>query len=133
MQAEERVISHPKIELGHPEYVAAEREYCRRKLSNYIRRAWHVIEPVQPYSHGWHIDAICEHLEAVSDGHIKRLMIAVPPGSMKSLSTAVFWPTFEWGPRNQPHLRTVATSHSEALAGRDNLRAKRLVTSDWYQ
>lgn len=131
--AEEAVIHHPRIDLGHPEFVAAEREYCSRKFVNYIKQAWPVIEPVQPYSHGWHIDAIAEHLEAVSAGHITRLMIAVPPGSMKSLSTAVFWPTWEWGALAKPHLRTVATSHSENLAGRDNLRAKRLVTSDWYQ
>lgn len=133
MQAEERVFNHPKITVGHPEVIAAEREYCRRKLSNFIKRAWHVIEPAMEYSHGWHIDAICEHLEAVTHFQINRLAIAVPPGSMKSLSTGVFWPMWEWGPREIPHYRTVATSHGENLAVRDNLRAKRLVESEWYQ
>lgn len=133
MLAEERVIHHPKITIGHPEMIAAEREYCRRKLANFIKRAWHVIEPAMEYKHGWHIDAVCEHLEAVTFNQIIRLAIAVPPGSMKSLSTGVFWPMWEWGPKELPHYRTVATSHGENLAVRDNLRAKRLVESEWYQ
>lgn len=127
------VIDHSKIDLGHPELVAAEREYSQRSLSNFIKRAWHVVEPAQSYVHGWHIDAICEHLEAVHLGQTNRLAIAVPPGSMKSLSSSVLFPAWEWGPRLKPSTRTIATSHSENLAIRDNLRAKRLIDSDWYK
>ena len=57
-----------------------EREFCARKLVNFVRRAWPVVEPGTPYVHGWHIDAIAEHLEAVSAGEINRLLINVPPG-----------------------------------------------------
>ena len=119
--------------LTKADILAAEREYCERGLSNFIRRAWRVLEPGQPYVHGWHIDAIAEHLEAVTAGQITRLAIAVPPGTMKSLAAAVFWPTWEWGPKGRAATRTVAASHSEALAIRDNLRARRLIQSEWYQ
>lgn len=132
MTAELRVLHHPKIEIGHAERVAAEREYCSRSLSNFIRRAWPQVEPVQPYVHNWHIDAIGEHLQACTRKELTRLAIAVPPGSMKSLASSVFWPLWEWGPRLMPHLRTIATSHSETLAIRDNLKALRLVESDWF-
>lgn len=102
-------------------------------LAGYVRRAWHVVEPAAPYVHGWHIDAIAEHLEAVSAGQITRLLINVPPGTMKSLMVGVFWPTWEWGPCNRPSTRIVATSHSIPLAVRDNLKARRLIQSEWYQ
>ena len=46
----------------------------KRSLSAFIRAAWHVIEPSE-YQHGQHIDAMAEHLEAVSTGQIKRLII----------------------------------------------------------
>ena len=36
-------------------------------LAAFVRGAWHCVWPNQAYSHGWHIDAICEHLEAVSE------------------------------------------------------------------
>lgn len=92
-----------------------------------------MIEPGQPYVHGWHIEAISEHLEAVSSGQITRLLINVPPGTMKSLATSVFWPAWEWGPQNRPSTRYVAAAHAQKLAIRDNLRTRRLIASDWYQ
>ncbi len=67
-----------------------------------MRRAWPVIEPGAPYIHGWHIDAVGAHLEAVTAGEITRLLINVPPGTMKSLLAGVFWPAWEWGPKNRP-------------------------------
>lgn len=103
------------------------------RLAGFFRRAWHVIEPGQVYIHGWHLDAIADHLEAVTAGEIKRLLINVPPGTMKSLATSVFWPAWEWGPKNRPSTRVVAASHSERLAIRDNLKMRRLVESEWYQ
>jgi hypothetical protein len=53
--------------------------------------------------------------------------------TMKSLIIGVFWPAWEWGPRNMPHMRYVCASHSQDLAIRDSLRMRRLVTSEWYQ
>ena len=116
----------------HEDWLNIEREACSRSLATYIRRAWAVVEPAMAYIHGWHIDAMAEHLEAVSAGEITRLYIAVPPGCMKSLTVDVFWPTWEWGPGNKPHLRYLATSHSERLALRDNVKARRLIDSPWY-
>ena len=106
---------------------------CEDSLAGFIRRAWHVIEPGMPYVHGWHIEAIAEHLEAITSGQIDRLLINVPPGTMKSLAVGVFWPAWEWGPKNLPFKRIVATSHSIPLAVRDNLRTRRLIQSEWYQ
>lgn len=102
-------------------------------LAGFLRRAWHVVEPSQAYVHGWHIDAIAEHLEAVTDGQLTRLLINVPPGMMKSLATSVFWPAWEWGPRNLPATRTLSSSYSEQYAIRDTARMRNLVQSEWYQ
>lgn len=98
-----------------------------------MRAAWPIIEPGQPYAHNWHIDAMCEHLEAVSAGEITRLLINVPPGAMKSLLCGVFFPAWEWGPRGFPHYRYLGTSHKEPLAIRDNMKCRRLIESAWFQ
>ncbi|HEY0122397.1 MAG TPA: phage terminase large subunit [Rhizobium sp.] len=108
------------------------RERCR-SLAGFVREAWHVVEPSVDYVHGWHIDAICRHLEAVTSGEISRLLINVPPGTMKSLLCGVFWPAWEWGPRNRPELRYLGSSYSEHYAKRDNRRMRDLVASEWYQ
>lgn len=121
------------LALTEADLLAAEREYCRRSLPNFIRRAWHVLEPGQPYVHGWHVDAMAAHLEAVTAGQITRLLINIPPGTMKSLMTGVLWPAWEWGPRGLSHLRFIGASHEEGLATRDNMRMRRLIASEWFQ
>ena len=74
--------------------VTAERELVKEHgLAMFIRLGWHTIEGSEArYRSNWHIDAICDHLQGVSAGHIKRLMIAVPPRHMKSISVSVMWP-----------------------------------------
>lgn len=110
-----------------------EREYCARSLAGFAKRAWRVLEPSTPLKWGWALDAICEHLEAVTNGDIKRLLINVPPGCMKSMMTGVIWPAWEWGPRGMQHIRYLGAAHKEDLAIRDNLKSRRLIQSKWYQ
>ncbi|MBB3291327.1 putative phage terminase large subunit-like protein [Rhizobium sp. BK347] len=116
--------------------IAADAERIRtncQSLTGFVREAWHVVEPSVDYVHGWHIDAICQHLEAVTAGDITRLLINVPPGTMKSLLCGVFWPAWEWGPKGKPQLRYLGASYSEHYAKRDNRRMRDLVASEWYQ
>ncbi len=117
-----------------PELVLeARRETAKSSLATFARMAWPVLEPANELKWGWALDAICEHLEAVSRGEIKRLLANVPPGSMKSLLTGVIWPAWEWGPLGRQSLRYLGTAHKQDLAVRDNLKCRRLIQSRWYQ
>lgn len=102
-------------------------------LGGFVREAWHVLEPSQPYTHGWHVDAITDHLEAVTHGQITRLLINIPPGTMKSLLTSVFWPAWEWGPMGLAAYRYLTTSYAEKYVKRDSRRMRDLVASEWYR
>lgn len=110
---------------------AAETEAATRSLHEFVRAAWHVVEPGRPLRDGWHLAAICEHLQAVTEGDIKELLINVPPRMTKSLTTSVFWPAWEWA--RDPSVRWLFTSYRLDLSIRDNVRARRLVESPWYQ
>lgn len=110
---------------------AATLEQPEIALSEYIREAWHLVEPKRPYIHGWHIDAISEHLTAVSEGQIQRLIINIPPRHMKSLSVCVFWPTWEW--TYNPSTRWIFSAYSQVLSTRDSLKCRRVIQSPWYQ
>ncbi len=103
------------------------------RLIDFAEYVWPVVEPVIPFIRGWAIEAISEHLEAVTDGYLKRLLINVPPGFTKSLFTDVFWPAWEWGPRNLPWLRYMCASYSNHLTERDNMRCRNIVISDRYK
>ena len=75
---------------------------------------------------------MCGHLEAVTDGRIKRLLMTVPPGMMKSLML-VFWTAWEWGPKGMPHLQVLTTSYSQANVLRDNQKLRRLIESEKFR
>lgn len=109
------------------------KERSSRSLSYFIKQAWDVLEPGIPYVHGWHIDGLADHLEAVTNKQINRLLTNIPPGMMKSLMTSVFWPAWEWGPKALAHKRFIGASHEQGLAIRDNLKMRRLIESEWYQ
>lgn len=121
------------MQLTNADLLAIERELCRRSLAEFAKRAWKVLEPATELKWGWALDAICIHLEAVTHGCITRLLMNVPPGSMKSLLTGVIWPAWEWGPCGMPEMRFVGTAHEEQLAIRDSRRCRDLIKSEWYQ
>jgi predicted phage terminase large subunit-like protein len=102
-------------------------------LAGFVREAWHVLEPQAAYVHNWHIDAICQHLEAVTWKRINRLLINVPPGSMKSLLVSVLWPAWEWGPCGMRSLRTITTAFNDGPVKRDTRKTRDLILSDWYR
>jgi predicted phage terminase large subunit-like protein len=122
-----------QLSLTTADFQAIERELCRRSLAAFTKRAWKILEPSTPLKWGWSLDAICEHLEAVTAGEINRLLMNVPPGTMKSLLTSVIWPAWEWGPRSLPQHRFLGTSHLQDLAVRDAMKCRRLIRSAWYQ
>ena len=104
-----------------------------RSLGDYTRNVWPILEPSTPLIWGWHIDCIAEHLEAVTLGQIKRLIINVPPRNMKSLLTVVMWPTWEWGPKALSHLRYLFNSYSAELSTKHSMDRRTVIESDWYQ
>lgn len=110
------------------------REKSERRLIDFVRLMWHALEPEsRRFVEGWHIGAICEHLEAVTDGEITKLLMNVPPGSMKSMLTDVFWPLWEWGPCNMPATRYFTASYSQKLTIRDNQRFLAVIQTREYQ
>src|SRR6266853_1026359 len=106
-------------------------EFATRRLGEFVRQAWAVVEPSTPFVFGWHIDAIIEHLEAVTRGEIRNLLINVPPRHMKSLLVSVFWPAWEW--IAHPERRWLYSSYAASLSIRDSVKFRRLIESPWYQ
>ncbi|MDE2104437.1 MAG: phage terminase large subunit [Patescibacteria group bacterium] len=105
-------------------------EMCRRSLARFVRFGWDIVEPGTELIWNWHIDVICEHLEAVTSGEISQLLINIGPGYMKSLIVSVFWPAWEW--IEHPETRSLFSSYGLDLALRDSIRCRDLVASDWY-
>lgn len=103
----------------------------RRSLKEFTKRSWQTIEPGRDFHDNWHIDAISEHLQAVVEGKIRRLIINIPPRHMKSISVAVALPAWTW--TIQPQKRFLFASYASSLSIRDSVKCRRLIDSPWYQ
>lgn len=100
-------------------------------LREFAEQAWQVVEPSTPFIPGWNLDAVCEHLQAVSAGQIRNLVINVPPRTAKSLFVSVFWPCWEW--IHHPEIRWLFSSYTSKLSLRDSMKCRRVIESAWYQ
>lgn len=107
-----------------------QKELSKRSLSYFIKCFWNYIDPAE-YIHNWHIDAISEHLEAVTSGQIKRLIINIPPRHQKSLTVAVFWPAWHW--ITKPSTQWLFSSYAHSLSIRDSAKCRSLIQSPLYQ
>jgi predicted phage terminase large subunit-like protein len=103
----------------------------RRSLYLFAKEAWHVIDPAHPFVDNWHVGAVCDHLQAVFENKIKRLIIGIPPGMAKSQLACVLFPGWGWAVK--PSWRSMYGSYSGKLAGRDHDKTRTLVTSSWYR
>ena len=107
------------------------KKQASRSLYAFVEQAWGTLQPSQPFQRNWHIQLICEYLEAVSAGQLRRLVINLPPRYMKSLLVSVMWPAWEWA--RDPTNRWVFVSYSDQLSSKHSLDRRTLITSAWYQ
>lgn len=108
-----------------------DRETLPRSLNRFGEAAWQIVEPGTKYHGNWHIDAICEHLEAAQRGEIRNLLITMPPRHEKSLLTSVFFPVWCW--IEHASMRFLYASYAMNLSIRDALKSRRIIQSKWFQ
>lgn len=107
-----------------------EKPILEASLYEFFRQAWRVLEPHTPLVEGWHLQLMCDRLEAVTRGEIKRLVINIPPGMTKSRLVSVVWPVWEWVSR--PWLRYMFWSYSKDLATLHSTERRALIESEWF-
>lgn len=104
---------------------------CEGSLRKFVRSAWEVVEPGIPYVHGRHIEALCDHLEAVAAGEIRKLIINISPRSSKSTLGCIMFPAWVWITR--PERKFLFSSYDLKLSMRDSRKCNMLIKSAWYQ
>lgn len=56
---------------------------CEQNYYDFVQTAFTIIEPGTPFIGNWHIECVCNHLDAMLLGIFKNLIINIPPGCMK--------------------------------------------------
>lgn len=121
----------PFLPIGPKHDRAIDGERCRKSFRYFVSKFWDIANPNKKYIDAPHIHAVSDHLQAVTDGHIKKLGICIPPGHAKSLLTSVLWPAWEWS--HSPSLQSLFLSYDPSLSTRDSVRCRMVIESDQYQ
>lgn len=108
-----------------------DQELARRDFKRFVKQAWPILEPGTKMIPNWHLDAICDHLQAVHEGRMKNLIINIPYRLGKSLIVSVFYPCWVW--LSDPAHKFLCTSHTHRLVTINAQKARQLVTSDWFK
>lgn len=119
-------------------------------LLDFIGAFWGTVEPME-FMTNWHIEAICDHLEACINRQINRLLINIPPRHMKSLALNVFLPAWVWAQDPKPDddpsypygtrpdswrgpgVKFMDLSYQRMLSTRDSLKCRQIIDSPRYQ
>jgi phage terminase large subunit-like protein len=114
-----------------------EKEDCERSYEQFVRSAWHVLEPGTPLLWNWHLSYLCEEAQTQMERIARReprkyhLCINVPPSSLKSMiftRMANAWAWVHW-----PWMRFIAASYAISVSEEHALDTKMLIKSGWYQ
>jgi predicted phage terminase large subunit-like protein len=116
--------------LDSPERIALEATLGPRRFGAFLRMAWRFMDPAH-LLWNWHIDLLCEEMEAVARRQHREAVFCIPPRSLKSQIMSVAFPAWVW--TWHPSAKFLCGSNEMTLATRDAVKCRRLVKSTWYQ
>jgi predicted phage terminase large subunit-like protein len=103
----------------------------RLDLVLFIAKVLQTVAPGDKYQHNWHIEALVHVLRTVLAGDTKRLIVSMPPRSLKSITISVA--LVAWALGRNPSLRFLCVSYSAELAAALGRQFRAVVTSQWYR
>jgi predicted phage terminase large subunit-like protein len=107
------------------------RDLLQGDFSLFTRRAILHLAPNLDLQWNWHLDVMSDHLRRLADGDIQRLIINVPPRSLKSLMCTVSFPAWLLG--LNPYLEILCASYAQSLGEDFSRQTRRLMESEFYR
>ena len=103
----------------------------RQDMYAFIERSFRELNPQTEFLPNWHIEVIAAELEKCHSGETKRLIINVPPRSLKSHCASIAFPAFLLG--HNPSTQIICASYGQQLADKLASDCRSLMMSDWYR
>jgi hypothetical protein len=101
----------------------------RTDLCTFIERSFYELNSETEYLPNWHIEKIAEELEKCRRGETKRLIINVPPRSLKSHCVSVAFVAWLLGHNAAEQI--IATSYGQDLADKHALDCRTIMMSSY--
>lgn len=104
---------------------------AKTDFSTFVARVMDTLEPGTRYEENWHIHLIARHLEKVRLGQTKRLMLNMPPRSMKTILVSIAFVAWVLG--HDPSRRIMCLTYSNDVAKAQAKLFQRLINADWVR
>jgi len=103
----------------------------RKDFVSFIHKAFETLCQGTPFHSNWHLEAIAQALEPAEKGIGARLIVNVPPRSLKSISISVAWVAWRLG--HDPSLSFLCVSYSAELSNKHARDCRTLMQTGWYR
>jgi len=107
------------------------RATLRSDFNAFIERSFYELNPTTAFLPNWHIEKIAAELESCRRGQTRRLIINVPPRSLKSLCASIAFPAWLLG--HDPSAQIIVASYGQELSNKLSSDCRTLFTSSFYQ
>ena len=97
----------------------------------FLERSFYTLNPQTPFHPNWHLEALATKLEACPHGQCRRLIVTVPPRSLKSISISIAYSAWLLG--QNPAVQIINVSYGQELADKLARDTRTLMLSEWYQ
>jgi predicted phage terminase large subunit-like protein len=102
----------------------------RNHLQFFIRKTFETVNQGREFLANWHIQGIAWHLTQCYQGNIKRLIVTLPPRSLKSLCVSIAFPAWVLG--CDPTRRIICASYADELASVFSRQTREVMATPWY-
>jgi predicted phage terminase large subunit-like protein len=106
-------------------------------LIDFVAAAWSSVDASE-FQDNWAVEGLCEHLEALARGEIRKLLVNFPPRCSKTLVSSVCFPAWIWAKRERtaltgPQVKFICGSYGHSLSLMNSNLCRRLILSPFYQ
>src|SRR3974390_2195805 len=114
-------------EISIKEYEAI----LRNDFSTFVERSFLELNPQSTFLHGTYIDLLASKLEQCRTAQTKRLIVNLPPRSLKSHAASVALPAWQLG--HDPSKQIICASYGQDLADKHARDCRTLMSSPFYR
>lgn len=114
-----------------PRYQTHNKAMLNIDMRTFLLYVFETMHPGKKMLSNWHLDLMIEYLKAIESGEVKRLIVNLPPRSLKSICINVAWPAWLLG--HSPHTRIIAVSYNQQLSEKHSIDCRNVMQSEWYK
>lgn len=103
----------------------------REDFYTFLKQCFATLNPGAEFKDNWHLRVLASELADVARGRTRRLIINLPPRSLKSIAASVA--LVAWYMGHNPSAEVVCASYGSDLAQKFAFDCRKIMTSPWYE